>query len=318
MKKIPVLLLLTAIFAASQNIKAFCSGAGTSGGQFLKIGVDSRSSALGGTAATSQGAGSIFLNPAGLCWVDDMEIYFSQISWMEDINYSNMAFAKNEPYGVFGLGVNYLSMPSITEVDNTGTKLAESFIPSDMCVTLSYGNFFDNGIDFGGSVKFIQSKIAERSASAFALDAGAKKKLGKCRTEIGVLIQNFGSEMKFNAVGDPLPLTFKFGGKYVLPFDGFINLDTFEIKNGINFLTDLSYVNDSGYYTDLGAEYVKMTGNVTIMGRLGYKTGFKGLDSTAGFSCGFGLSYKQYTLDYALALFGELGQTHRITFSVKL
>ena len=76
-------------------------------------------------------------------------------------------------------------------------------------------------------------------------------------------------------------------------------------------------MNDSGFFTNAGAEYARRMGQVDAAVRLGYNSDVKGLDSISGFSAGFGITYKKYTLDYAIAPYGDLGLTHRISLAYR-
>ena len=231
-----------------------CSSAGTSGAQVLKIGVFANSSALGGSGAVSSGAESLSLNPAGLV-VEKSELKLSQTLWILDIKYSNFAYAHKMNFGTIGLGINYLSVPAIEKYDNTGTKQSESYSPADTVVTLGYANNLDNNLSLGGSLKYISSRIDDASASAVALDVGLQKRIPEYRLKTGLVIQNIGTEIKFNEEGDPLPLNVKFGGKYAIPINCEVD-ESVSFKQGISIFTDLNLTNDSGFYSNMGLEYL--------------------------------------------------------------
>ena len=185
---------------------------GTSGGQFLKICVDAKAAALGGASATSSGAGSIFLNPAGLVDVETGEAKFSQVSWLEGINYSNISYAHRSGSAILGIGVNYLSVPPITEFDNTGLQLADTYAPHDMAVNISYARKIEKlDLDVGANLKYISSSLADVTGTAYAVDLGAQKKYADENFELGFAVQNLGTKIKFINQEDPLPLNFKLG-----------------------------------------------------------------------------------------------------------
>ncbi|MCX5781153.1 MAG: hypothetical protein NT145_00375, partial [Elusimicrobia bacterium] len=92
--------------------------------------------------------------------------------------------------------------------------------------------------------------------------------------------------------------------------------DYLNITNGFNFLADINFTNDTGFYSGIGAEYLRNIKGMETALRFGYNTNVKGLDRLGGFSSGIGLTYKKYTLDYAIAPYGEFGLTHRISISV--
>jgi hemolysin activation/secretion protein len=58
-----------------------------------------------------------------------------------------------------------------------------------------------------------------------------------------------------------------------------------------------------------------------VAGRLGYNTQSQDTGGLHGLSMGLGLMYTDYamnySLDYAFVPYGELGNTHRISFGIK-
>lgn len=293
---------------------AYAGGTGTSGAQFLKIGVDANSAALGETGAVSSGSRSVFLNPAGINSVEGSEIGASQVMWIEQINYSNVHFAKKAFGGAIGAGLNYLTVPAITKVDNTGTALTETYAPNDMSLGFYYARPLGEDMAWGAGIKYISSRLDDVTATAIAVDGGLTKDFPGIRTQAGIAVKNLGTQMKFVSEGDPLPLTVKVGGKHKIP----MKEAGAGLEQCINTLLDVNYVNDSGVSVNGGVEYCRGI-NADLNGavRAGYKTsGTKGL-SGAGASFGFGLGFKAWTLDYAYAPYGDLGNTSRVSLAYK-
>ncbi|MFH1369367.1 MAG: PorV/PorQ family protein [Elusimicrobiota bacterium] len=317
MKKLFFTTLVFAVICQLSTVNRLYAGVGTSGAQFLKIGVSANSSALGEAGAASSGAESVFINPAGLVGSDGMEIRASQAMWLESINYSNIAFAKKIGDNALGVGINYLSVPAITKVDNTGTILADSYAPADMAVSLCYARDF-KALFAGITLKYISSTLDDKTATAIAADVGAQKVFKDQRFITGLAVQNLGTTMKFNFEEDPLPLNVKLGGKYAIPFKNSEIDDNLNMSHGMNILVDINSTNDTGFYTNAGAEYLrKFNESTSAAVRAGYKSSVtKGLTGS-GISAGFGISYQKYVLDYAYAPYGDLGQTSRVSLSYK-
>ena len=56
-----------------------------------------------------------------------------------------------------------------------------------------------------------------------------------------------------------------------------------------------------------------------VAARVGYNIRSSGeVDGLTGLSTGAGITFRQFTLDYALVLFGKLGPTHRISLSARI
>ena len=78
---------------------------------------------------------------------------------------------------------------------------------------------------------------------------------------------------------------------------------------------ELDFPNDQGAYPAVGTEY----GLGLMSLRAGYSGRLSGggLGGLAGFSAGLGISLKSLDLDYALAPYGDLGNAHRLSITLK-
>jgi hypothetical protein len=308
-----VLSLTSVISVASGSLK----GAGTTGAQFLNVSVAAKPASMGNASAVLAGAQAVFYNPAGICRVESGEVFFSQINWIKDIRYSNVAAVQRIGGGMFALGINYLSMPAITKYNNLGVRLDESYSPADMAFTAGYARSLRKTFDVGCNVKYISSKIDVESANALALDVGAMYRPGGQdpfdgnNLLLGCVIQNMGTPMKYVNDSDPLPMNIKLGGSYRLSLSNASAED-----QGIVLAADVNTRNDIGFYGNMGVELYRRYGEYALYAlRCGYRTD---LDSEVNdISLGFGGTYRMLTLDYAYALLGELGLTHRLSLSIR-
>jgi len=75
---------------------------------------------------------------------------------------------------------------------------------------------------------------------------------------------------------------------------------------------------DNDFYFSLGGEFTRLQPFFLRFGwnynGRNYKTD-SDKDNFAGFSGGFGYSWKKFILDYSYSSFADLGGAHRITFS---
>ncbi len=308
MLKICVLALFTLAAAA-----ASCQAAseGTSGAQFLRIGAGAKASGLGEAASTVSGAQSIFYNPAGLAGVLDTELYFSQVQWIMDASYSNLALAKRAWGGVFGLGISYLSTPATDKYDKFGTKLSQTYSASDMAVTLGYSGRLAVRTNFGANLKYISSKLEDEAATALTMDAGVKYAAIPGRLVFGFALQNVGGKLTYINDSDPLPLNVKLGGQYAFSLDN--NSAT---KKDLTVFTDVNSMKDSGPGASIGVDLTSVYDKDTNFSiRVGYRT--KAGPKSAGVAGGIGIDMKKYLIDYAYAPMGDLGNTHRFSVTVK-
>lgn len=293
------------IFFSYANVQAFFSkdDIGSTTAQFLKLGIGAKSAGMG-NAVTSvyNGTDAVYWNPANLNYADKKELSFSHAIWFEDVNYEWLAFVMpTAKYGVFGLGMQYVSYGSIDKIDNQ--QISDGSIsPLDMALYLSYANSNGN-LDFGLNFKYIYSKI-EKSASAIALDLGAKYNLTD-RTAIGAALTNFGTEMKFDKETESLPLLFKIGASHYIINNWLVSLD-------------LNFPNDNEVYVNAGTQYaIEIADNLNFALRVGYEGRNKDIPGFNWINLGFGLEYLDYVFDYAFVPYGDIGMTHRFSFSIK-
>ena len=308
--KMKKLILATAIAVLGVNVSfgAFSANdAGTSTAQFLKLGAGARATAMGNSSVGLSGDSTdIYWNPAGLNGVTGKgSLSVMNAAWFEGISYDWASFAM--PYknwGVFGVGVQYLSYGSIDQMDDTGLQTG-SFSPTDMCVSLSYARKF-KGIDLGANVKYVSLKILD-TAAAYAVDLGAQykaKNLLNNKLTLGCAVQNMGTQIKFIDQSDPLPFNIKVGGAY-------------EIKSNWLAVLDVNAPIDNAVFAGAGTEYVyRVKEKIDLIGRAGYNTENIQTGGMNGVTAGIGVRYAGYCLDYAFVPYGDLGNTQRISLSI--
>ena len=110
-----IVLLIISSLAMSQEID---NKVGTSGFQFLKIGIGPRDVALAGTSfPTTEGPISMYWNPAGICSDQKLNVSFFYNSWIATIDHSFIGlttpFSLNDYIGV---SVNFISMQLLQAV----------------------------------------------------------------------------------------------------------------------------------------------------------------------------------------------------------
>ena len=119
MKRIMTIILIAGLVSSAS---AEFSKVGSTGAQFLKIGVGSRYQAMGeASVATVNDVYSMFWNPAGLASIERGEIGFTNVNWVLDIDLNYIGFAKYfDGIGTFGACATVLSMDKqeITTFEN--------------------------------------------------------------------------------------------------------------------------------------------------------------------------------------------------------
>lgn len=277
--------------------------AGTTTAQFLKLGAGARATALGGAfVGISDDATAVYWNPAGLNQIENKSVSVMHALWFEEISYDWVSYVHPTDIGTFGVGIQYISYGKIDKTDDTGLEIG-NFTPRDMAGTISYAKKLSD-ILLGVNVKYISSKIT-KTATAFAGDLGIIYKLMEDKFSIGLVGQNIGTKMKFIDENETLPMAIKLGGAY-------------NIKDNWFVAVDVTAPNDNALNFGGGTEYTyKVNEKTNIAGRIGYNTITKDVGGFKGITAGLGGSYLDYSLDYAFVPFGDLGNTHRISFGIK-
>ncbi|OGS22260.1 MAG: hypothetical protein A2252_06780 [Elusimicrobia bacterium RIFOXYA2_FULL_39_19] len=286
--------------------------AGTTGADFLNIGVGARPIAMGGAyAGLSDDINAMYWNPAGLNNVSGREISGSYIMWLEGISSGQLAFAQKQSNGnVIGIGVDYLTSGTIeqTEIDTNSSYVAtgKTFSSNDMMANVSLARSIGSDTVGGVSLKLIQCKIENESASSYAGDVGILTDLINYDLPLmlGISVQNLGSGIKYTQDTETLPMTYRVGLSYIYMVA--------KSEDKINLAFDVSKAGSNDMDLHLGAEY--MMGK-SIALRAGYKKS-GGSESLTSLSGGFGYIDKSgIGLDYAWVPYGDLGVAHRISIT---
>jgi Type IX secretion system protein PorV len=332
MKKILIVFLLSVACVFGQ------SKVGSTAAPFLNVGIGPRAISMGGAfVATASDVSSLYWNPAGASRSNTNEAMFSHSSWFADINYNWAgAMLKLGDAGTVGLNLTYLDygdmeITTLAEQDGTG----QFFSAFDLSMGLTYAYNLTDRFSLGGTVKYIQSKIWNTSASAFAMDLGVLFHSDIYGLRIGATITNFGTEMQMdgkdllvqydidpNNYGNndqilatlqtdefPLPLTFRIG----LAMDVLNNEE-----HRVTLAADALHPNDNDESLNVGGEYMF---NNLIAFRVGYKSLL--LDnSEEGLTAGVGLNYNFTSefgvrVDYAYQDFGVLDYTQHFSLGIK-
>jgi hypothetical protein len=267
---------------------------GTSGAQFLKIGVG-RGSAMGEAfVAISDDASATFWNPSGLATITNREIGFYHNEWIADVRheYLTAAFPLGG-FGTMGVSITALTMGEmeLLMVDDPNTSIREDtgtgtyFNASDYAVGFSFGRMFTDRLAAGVSFKAIQEQVFNMTATGLAMDFGIHYNTGVRGLRLAAAMNNFGTDIAYGgrdlefaydpypespifyellpsalrATPYPLPLMFRFG----------VAFDPVSTENSrLTIALDLNHPNDNYETINLGVEYGYLN---TLFLRAGYK-----------------------------------------------
>jgi len=304
MKMIKKYILLILLLAFQVTSGRSASDPGTTGANFLKIGIGTRAVGMGeAQVAVCDDVTSVFWNPAGLGRMPGQEASFIYSLLLESMKLQYFGYAYPFPaIGTFAGSIAYLSIDGIQGYTAYDEK-RENVRAYSLLGVLSYAKELPYHISGGVNFKFIQEKLEEESSSVVGVDIGIIGSVGKWLEvngleglTLGLNLQNIGSKMKFEKEEGRLPLNLKFG----------VGLKSEVFGDPLTIAIDGNLPNDNEFYGSFGIEY-------WVRDLIGLRVGYKsGQDIGSGISFGGGIKVNVFQLDYALVHFGELGYAHRI------
>jgi len=287
---------------------------GTTGVNFLELGVSAR--AMGMAEAFTAGvtdASAVYYNPAGLTYVYGRQAVFTHIDLPADINYEffGMAYPTETFSGVLGVGIFALNTGDILRTDYSyshGVDVfgnEQYFSAADLAISLSYGRFLTDKFSIGFTVKYIQENLELEKARGWGADIGTLYNSGYRNFKLGMVISNFGPDMKFIEQEFPLPINFKFGAA----------IDIIDEKDHLmSFAAEGSHPSDNLEKYNVGLEYWYQDKFALRFGeRFNYDS--DGLTAGGGLILPIG-DEMDLSVDYAYQDFGYLTQVHRFTIGL--
>jgi hypothetical protein len=282
------------------------AGVGTTGANYLKIGLGAKAAAMGENfTGLADDVSAIYWNAAGLTKATSSEVDFMQLSWVAGI--SAKTFLGVYPISDTDFIGGYMFMmdtPYDKETrigsDNNGDNLyydetTEKFKSSISVVQAVYSKKVTNAVSVGLGLKSISEDLAGNKATGVAADVGLLYADIFPNLSLGASIQNIGvSKLRSD---EDLPMTTALGLAYATKI----------FENKLNIVADGKFPNDNDARYGIGAEY--WLGGI-LAGRIGYNTFSK-------ISLGMGLQISNLVADYAYVPLGDLGITHRISVGYK-
>jgi len=307
MKKIIKIIKVAAVCTLAicvLSINTVFAAAKTSSAQFLLLGAGARNVAMGQSGVVgSQSSSDMYWNPATLTQVETKQATLMHASWLADTSYEWASYAQPLKGGSIGLAVQYLNYGSIKSYDTTGLATGE-LNPNAMAVSVGYAKNINTKLAVGASAKYISSKL-NNSATAMAIDAGLVYAILPDKAKVGLSVANLGTKLKYLEDEENLPQNIKLGGNY-------------NITKNLNTILDFNMPTYADAYFGIGAEYMIVAiANTQLAFRAGYNSQNTNTKGTTNLSAGFGISYKNYSFDYAFLPYGDIGNANLISFSVK-
>lgn len=300
-------------------IPAVYSSAGSSIFNFLKIDPAAHNAGMGevNSIITTQ---SLFSNPAVIPWIKSKEIAIEHLQYIEDIKYSMINYINpiNDNSGI-GLSVGYLGVIGLNKTisydNNDGFLEQGNFDFNDSLINMCFGKMIGENFSYGTSIKVVKETIFDKSdyGAMFSFScayvprqkiyqAGGLYNIKKKTYQICFGFFNFGPKVK----------------SYNLPAGGYIST-SIKVDKNISWAGEMIGYFDETSELRNGIEYG--IGDLLFL-RAGYKyplkDNFLSTTSTIDFTAGLGIKAKNFSFDYAWLGYGDLGNTHRLSITIKI
>lgn len=286
---------------------------GTTAGQFLKLAVNARATAMGEAySAMTDEASAMYWNPAGLIKVRRHSAVLMHSAYLADTSFDYAAYARHlRNIGTFGVSVQYMNSGEMNETNVSGQKTG-TFRPYDIAVSMGFAayviglnKFPEERWTMGASVKIIRSHIV-KDDSTIAADIGILTPyIFDESMQIALVAQNLMGSLNYDVDDSPLPMTLRFGSRAL-------------VSKNLDVTFDAVAPRDNYPYLATGMEYrINVARYLTLALRGGANTraifDYEGMRNV---SMGFGISGGGLGVDYSYNPFGVLGGAHRLSATI--
>ncbi len=288
---------------------------------------------------------SMFLNVAGMAFVEQTEVSFTHTNYLSgaDVGINSVGIAQRVgETSVLGLSVSAYDFGDIrrttTETpDGDGTFFNVSMVN----IGLSYAKAFSNSIYGGFTVKVITESVADLRASGVAFDAGIKYVTGeRDNVKFGITLKNVGPPISFEGDGLsfeteapqglyaftselrsanyelPSLVSIGFSYDFLLPEDHYLTAHGTFIANSFsndNYLVGAEYSFKRMFFLRAGYHYEE-----NIFDDAERRFVYTGLSAGAGVEFEFGDRGSRISVDYAYRATMPFDGTHAIGARIHL
>ncbi|MEO8400051.1 MAG: PorV/PorQ family protein [Ignavibacteriaceae bacterium] len=252
------------------------SKSGSSGLQFLKIGVGARETAMGEAASgIVDNANAVFWNPAGIAYVEKKEVSFSHNKWLVDSKHNAAVVAF--PLGSFVIGLSAITLDinefeetTALQPDGTGRMVQAG----DLLFAVAAARRFTDRLSIGLQVKYVHEKLDDYSIDNVLFDIGTIYYTGFRQLKLGFSLQHFGPDMNLVNQDFRTPLLFR-----VSAVDELVSLKVVKILAAV----ELVHPTDNVEWINFGVEG-------TILGLVKLRGGYRFNNDIGKFSFGIGIN----------------------------
>lgn len=272
---------------------------------FLKLPVDARCAAMGeASTALSGDAAAAFNNPAALSANSERSFVLMHNAYLADITQEFAAFQFFTGKHSAALSLNIMDIPGIEIRGIRPTDQPEGKTDAiNFAFGLSYAYHYSRQWAFGITTKYLFEKYYLASAAGWAFDLGLLHRNTFIEgLDWALAVQNLGRMQPLKNKRTPLPVNLRSGIRYALH-------PNWQKMQEIILAADAEYVFDEGTLLHLGIE-------LPLVHVFYLRAGTILLSDKTRLSVGFGVSYKNYRVNYAFSPYPyNLGNSHRFSLN---
>ena len=260
------------------------SRAGEFGFQFLKLSVSPEIAAMGGTGEMLHSSPlNMMHHPAAFNWQRGSSIAFSQSQWIFDTNLYNVAWRNVKFNSALGFGMTYLDNGKFDRRDDKG-ELIGSYQPMNLRFVTNYSRRLTPVVHAGANFNVLYEKLDTSSALAFTTDLGLAYLTPFRNTSIDVAFKNIGVSGKMDEEKTDIPFVMDYGISTGFAVNEFLKISP---------AFKLSYMQDHDDLLPAVGADLRIFDLLSL--RMGYKFNYNEEDISAG----FGISVRNFTIDYS-------------------
>lgn len=271
--------------------------------------MSARAIAMGGAFhAIKNDLGAIRTNPAALAGITQRVGSFSYVNYLLDVNGGEGVYIHPSEEGNIAGSFFYQDYGSF-DGRNELNESQGSFSASSLILNVAYASQYTAALWYGVTARYFRSEISSYTSDGFAFDGAIYYTSPFLRNlNFGLGIYNLGQvRTAFIDYKDDIPTSIEFGMSKVLAH--------LPLEWSLAFR---KYIEED-FVVAVGGEFT-LSNNMFL--RLGYNSNGKdqkvSFDSNrlSGFSIGTGLIFHKYTVDYAFASMGSLGNVNQFTMGI--
>jgi tetratricopeptide (TPR) repeat protein len=265
--------------------------------QSMNLPDGAKASALGGAfSAWADDTSAVYWNPAGMVWLPKIQVQTAFNQWFQDTFFQDLSGVYPMDWGALGARLSYINLGSIAGRDQFGVTNGITISPEDWGGTFAAAGRLGD-FSAGLAVKSYDEILSNYyNYGGLAVDAGAMFRSGLLSLAGGVRDLDLAS-------GNGFPAEYYGGAALAL---GPKSLQ-------FHLATDVTFT-DGGQVFHHGLEIGYQQ---TVFLRAGYQWLPQPLPNQdqAGLSGGVGLALSDFSLDYAIVSYGDLGLTNQVSLA---